>query len=129
MPRKPKPKNLVWDATDFYGNYVTLEQVTWNEHILIYHPEMTGYEELVKSVVEDPHEIRLSTQQNTALAFVSEPGTGPSPEGIRALVNYADTSYEKGSGFGIVVTAYPVDIIKYGTPQLGKIIHKRGRGK
>lgn len=129
MPLKSKRKNLVWDTTDFFGNYITLEQVTWNEHIVVEHPAMASYEALTKSVVENPDEIRLSTQQQTALAFISGPGTGPGPEGIRALVNYTDNSYEKGSSFGRIVTAYPVDIIKYGTPKLGKLIYKRGGGK
>jgi|GEM_PF-4505943 hypothetical protein len=125
MPRKSRPKDLVWDTTDLYGNYVILGQATWNEHILIEHPAMANYEALIKSVVQNPHEIRLSTQSNTALAFISAAGIGPRPEGIRALVNYADMFYEKGSGSGSIVTAYPVDIVKYGTPQLGKTIYKK----
>jgi hypothetical protein len=87
------------------------------------------YETLVKLTVEKPYEIRTSTQNNTALAFISEPGTGPSPQGIRALVNYADMHFEKGSTGGIIVTVYPVDFVKYRTPQLGKTIYKRGGGK
>ena len=129
MARKSKSKQLVWSTTDFYGNLVVLGQVTWSDHVLVEHPAMLGYEELVKSVIQDPNEIRLSTFQNTAIAFISEPGVGPRPEGVRALVNFADMSYEKGSASGMVVTAYPVDIIKYATPRLGKTIYKRGGRK
>ena len=129
MTRKAKIKDLVWSTSDFFGNSVMLVRSTWDLHILDEHPEMDTYEALVKSTVEKPFEIRTSTQNNTALAFISEPGIGPSPEGIRALVNYADTYFEKGSTSGMIVTAYPVDIVKYGSPQIGKTIYKRGGGK
>lgn len=126
MPKKRKAADLVWSTTDYFGNYVTLGRVTWDAHVLDQHPEMDTYESLVKSTIERPYEIRKSTKNNTALAFSSEPGSGPSTEGIRALVNYADMYFEKGSTVGMIVTAYPVDIAKYGTPMLGKSVYKRG---
>jgi hypothetical protein len=125
MSRKRNPN--LFSTNDFYGNLVTLAQTSWDEHILVEHPELAGYEDLIKSTLKNPSEVRLSTQSDTALAFISEPGTGPRPEGIRTLVDYADMFYEKGSSSGMVVTAYPIDIVKYGTPQLGKTIYKKGR--
>lgn len=41
---------------------------------------------------------------------------------IRALVNFSSTAYEKGSSTGFIMTAYPIDWIKFANPQLGKII-------
>jgi hypothetical protein len=126
VSRKLKPGALVFTTTDFFGNLVDFERGTWEGHVLVAHPEMAGYETLIKRVVEDPSEIRPSAHADTGLAFISEPGIGPRPEGIRVLVNYADTNIQKGSTSGIIQTAYPVDIQKYPKPQLGKAIYKKG---
>jgi hypothetical protein len=90
---------------------------------------MAGYETLVKSVVEAPAQIQVSTQHATGLAFISDPGVGPRPEGIRVLVNYAHTCYEKGATTGMVATAYPIDVQEYGNPRLGKTTYKKGGQK
>jgi hypothetical protein len=129
MPRKRKAKDLLWSTSDYYGNQITLGAETWDTHVLMGHPEMSAYGPLVKQTVEQPYEIRESTQSATALAFASAPGTGPSPEGIRVLVNYADMYFAKGATSGAVMTAYPVDIGKFGNPRLGKTIYRKGGGK
>ncbi len=90
---------------------------------------MAGLENLVKKTVQDPDIIRLSTVSDTGLAFASPPGVGPSPEGIRVLVSYVDVFYEKGATSGKVQTAYPVDVVKYGSPKLGRVIYKKGDHK
>jgi len=123
--KHPSP-SLVFSTTDFYGNLVTLTQDTWRAHIVFYHPSMVGYESLVEKTIQDPQEIRLSLYSSTGVAFVSPRGVGPRPEGIRVLVNYADTAYVKGATTGKVSTAYPVDLVKYRTPKLGKSIYKKG---
>jgi hypothetical protein len=87
---------------------------------------MAGYETLVEKTIQDPEQIRVSLYSSTGLAYISPPGVGPRPEGIRVLVNYADTAYEKGASIGRVSTAYPVDFAKYGSPKLGKIIYQKG---
>jgi hypothetical protein len=89
---------------------------------------MSGLEAVVEQTVQDPLEIRLSTLQNTAVAFVSDPNIGTHAEGIRILETYGDTYYEKGASSGMITTAYPVDIVKYSNPQLGAVIYKR-RGR
>ena len=126
--RHPRPpETLVFSTTDFFGNLVELTQATWNLHVLDEHPQMAGWEEAVCDVIRDPHEIRVSTEYDTGVAFISDAGVGPRPEGIRALVAFVDKFYEKGATTGIVVTAYPVDIAKYRNPHLGKTIYKKGR--
>jgi len=120
---------LLFTTTDFFGNSIILKTKTWELHILDEHPEMAGYEKMVQGVVEQPEQIRISTDYDSGLAFISSPGVGPRPEGIRVLVDYADTFYEKGASFGVVATAYPIDWIKYGHPKLGKTIYRRGGGK
>lgn len=122
MAKKPKP---LFSITDYFGNLVECSEETWYSHILDPiegHPQMAGHENLVQAVLKNPHEIRTSTQHLTGVAFISAPGIGPSPEGIRALVNFATTHYEKGSITGNLMTAYPIDWVRYANPQLGKII-------
>jgi hypothetical protein len=121
--------SLVFSTTDFYGNLVTLSEDTWNAHVIIEHPAMAGFENLVEKTIQGPDIIRLSTASETGVAFVSPAGVGPSPEGIRVLVNYVDIFYEKGATSGKVQTAYPVDVIKYGSPKLGRVIYKKGGHK
>jgi hypothetical protein len=122
-----KKKNPVLFSTlDFYGNLVKLPEKSWVGHILTEHPEMSGYHDLLREVIKDPAEIRVSSYVTTGVAFISTPGVGPRPLGLRVLVNYADEFYEKGSSTGDVTTAYPIDIIKYGNPQLGRTIYKKG---
>jgi hypothetical protein len=120
---------LVFSTTDFYGNLVTLSGDTWNTHIVVDHPDMAGCENLVQETVQDPHEIRVSTLSDTGVVFVSSSGVGPRPEGIRVLVDYADAFYEKGASSGRIVTAYPIDIVKYSRPNIGRLIHKKGGRK
>ena len=131
MPKKrTKP---LFAVTDYFGNLVECSEETWVSHILDPvdgHPQMAGYENLVQDVLKNPYEVRVSTQHQTGVAFISPPGTGPSPEGLRALVNFANAHYEKGSTTGNLMTAYPVDWVRYGNPRLGKIIKaatKHGR--
>ncbi len=84
---------------------------------------------IVQETIQEPLEIRLSTFSNTSVAFVSTPGAGSHAEGIRVLVNYADTAYEKGASSGKIQTAYPIDVIKYGSPKLGRTIYRKGGRK
>jgi hypothetical protein len=46
------------------------------------------------------------------------PGIGPRPEGMRVLVDFDSTDYLKGGAYGLVQTAYGVDVVKYGRPQI-----------
>ena len=128
MSKKKFPPTI-FNTTDFFGNLVSLSEQTWNVHIITEHTEMFGCEALVEKTVKDPFEVRLSTAYDTGVAFISAPGVGSHAEGIRVIVAYADTNYEKGASTGKVTTAYPVDIINYGSPQLGKTIFKKGGKK
>ena len=128
MSKKKRPA-LVFSTMDLWGNPIDLEEERWNSHIVLEHDAMKGCERLVQNTVEKPSEIRLSTHLNTALAHVSEPGIGPSPLGIRVLVEYSDIHYEKGGSTGKILTAYPIDLVRYGSPQLGKTIYRKGGKK
>lgn len=86
---------------------------------------MVGYENLVEVTLKNPHEVRESTFFEAGIAFISEPGAAGHAEGIRVLVAYTDTHYQKGASKGKVTTAYPVDILRYSSPQLGRTIYKK----
>ena len=109
MPKKKQKP--VFSATDLWGNLVILPEETWLNHIvepIDGHTEMKGYENLVKQVVVNPYEAYLSTQQSTAILFLSDPNVGPRPEGIRerdsrgvgmlAWICAARFSRDEGSG-------------------------------
>lgn len=131
MSKKRHPEPLVFSTTDVFGNLVVLAQATWNEHIIDIdgHPEMAGWEQAVYDVIGDPHEVRLSTEYDTGVAFISDANVGPRPEGIRAIVGFAEKFYEKGATTGMVITAYPIDIVNYRNPRIGKTIYKKGGRK
>ncbi len=118
------PKNkavLIFNTTDYFGNLVGLWSDTWDTHIIdpvFGHPEMAGYQGLVQDVLQDPYEICPSTESKTGLAYISDRGVGPRPEGIRVLVDYRNTEFEKGSTSGTVTTAYPVDVVRYARPKI-----------
>ena len=128
MSKKRISRPLVFSATDCFGNYVELPESTWIEHVLDEHPEMAGYEELVKTILRDPYQVRRSTKHSTGAAFISAAGVGPRPEGIRALVIYSVEIIEvlKGSTTGFVTTAYPIDSGKYSNPRIGTPIYTKG---
>jgi len=128
VSKKRASHPLVFSATDCFGNYVELAESTWIEHVLDEHPEMAGYEEIVKAILRDPYQVRRSTKHSTGAAFISEAGVGPRPEGIRTLVIYAEEIIEvqKGSTKGLVTTAYPIDSGKYSNPRIGTPIYTKG---
>ena len=116
-----KPKHVFRQEPDIFGNLVDLYWSTWNGHVLDPvegHPDMAGLEHLVLKVLQDPYEVCQSTLDNAALAYISEPGIGPRPAGIRVLVGYDSTDYEKGSAYGTVNTAYPIDLVGYSNPRI-----------
>jgi hypothetical protein len=119
-----KKDALIFSVTDYWGNLVELSEQTWSVHICAPegHPQMIGYENLVKQILRSPYEVRSSTQAPTGAVFISHPQDGPSPEGIRAVVNYKSRAFQKGSTTGIVTTAYPVDLARYPTPKIGRVL-------
>jgi hypothetical protein len=119
-----KKNPVVFGLTEFFGNLVELPTSTWVDHVLVYHPEMVGHENVIQQVLKDPFEIKESTLYATGAAFISEPLL-VFPEGIRVLVNYTDISYQKGAATGLITTAYPVDLINYQRPNLGKTVYRK----
>jgi len=126
--RRRRPP-LLFQVTDYFGNLVALPEVRWLTHILdpiLGHPQMYGCENLVQQLLQDPLEIREGAFPTSAV-FISDPGVGPSPEGIRAVVKCTNLAFEKGACAGDITTAYPIDLIGYPTPRMRRIIVGRRR--
>lgn len=124
---KKKAPTTIFEVTDFFGNLVQLLPNTWTNHVMVEHPEMAAYQPLVQQTIVNPFEVCESTQYDFGAVFISPPGSGPSPEGIRAVVWYQHWSYQKGAATGLVATAYPIDIVRYGNPKVGKTIYRKGK--
>jgi hypothetical protein len=126
--KPPRASDYVFLTTDFYGNSLILNTKTWVDHILDEHPIMQGCEKLVELVVQKPYIIRTSSVSENGLVFISEEDAGPQRKAIRVVAKYADLmpEPEKGSSSGLISTAYPVDLVKYPNPRLGRIIYQRG---
>jgi len=110
---------------DWFGNEVYLTEETWTTHIVIEHPEMIGCETIVQQALQDPAEILESTLYSHGAVFATPAGTGPGVQGIRAVVSYGEISYQKGASTGKIATAYPIDVIKYGRPHVGRPLFKK----
>ncbi len=116
-----QPKCIFKNEPDVFGNRVTLYSSTWNTHVLhpiMGHPEMTGYESLVLQLLQDPQMVCPSTSDPLSLAYISDVGVGPRPEGVRVLVSYDTAGYLKGDIRGVVQTAYSIDWKQYSRPKI-----------
>lgn len=103
---------------DPYKNIVRLERGTWEKHIILRHPEVSGTSvETLRRLIESPDRIRRSTQADDMVAF--EDGT------LRAFVVYDDADFTTGETFGRVSTVYP----DTGTPStVGPVIYEKKGG-
>jgi hypothetical protein len=116
-----KPKFVFRDQLDVIGNLITLRRETWDVHVIDPvegHPDMGPFEGSLLQIIQDPAMICRSLTNHLSLAYVSDLGVGPRPEGIRLLVDFASADYLKGGLRGNVQTAYPVDFIAYPTPRI-----------
>jgi hypothetical protein len=116
----------IFNVTECFGNLVILPASTWTSHILDEHPEMDGFENLVRNVLRDPEEVRLGSHDMAAV-FLSGAGEGPGAQGIRVVVNYDAADFEKGATTGLVATSYPVDFVAYPNPRMGRTLLKKQR--
>jgi hypothetical protein len=118
---------VVFSTAGFRGNTITLYGPTWNDKIVIGHPEMAGLEDYVQSAIIDPDEIRPSTRFADSFGFkYSSPelvdalaGVGSTATEIRVLVYTTDpNNFMVGGTSSLITTAYPIDLSAY-TPRLG----------
>lgn len=118
---------VVFSTSGFRGNTITLYGATWNDKIVIEHPEMARLENYVEAAIIDPDEIRPSTRFSDAFGFkYSSPelvgalaGIGSTATEIRVLVYTNNQNNFMGGGTAcLITTAYPIDLSAY-TPKLG----------
>lgn len=106
--KEPGPaKALVFSTNDCFGSPVRLEQERWTNHIIDPydgHTELVGHEADVQLTVEDPDQIRPSTQTGKAFGFERALSTS---ETLRVIVYYDDpVQIWSGNTVGNVSTAY-----------------------
>ncbi|MDF2803156.1 MAG: hypothetical protein K0S61_3059 [Anaerocolumna sp.] len=64
---------VIFSTTDIQGRQVSLDESTWNKHILDGHPEMKDNEGTIKSTIEQPEFIYESgTHPNRDLFFARQ---------------------------------------------------------
>jgi hypothetical protein len=112
---------VIWTTTCIHGGTVSLYEDDWQGHVLVYHPEMAGQEDVVKRAVEDPKHLREGDYPDSR-AFEIESATNP--EGIRVFVRYEREMFVDGGIPGNVTTAYPINSKKYQS-RVGPIIYTR----
>jgi len=86
---------------------------------------MSGYENLLKTILSDPFEVWASAINPQAAIFLSDPLVGPTNSGVRTIVNYRALTFDAGSTSGLIVTAYPIDTARYPHPRIGRLLKKR----
>jgi hypothetical protein len=97
-------EEMLFEVLTPLGFWVHVTQHYWSLIVEIKHPVMSGQEAVVKKVLEDPEEIRLSRSDPDVYLFYRS-------ERPRRWV-CAVTKCEGDEGF--LITAYPTDAIKEG---------------
>lgn len=46
--------NIIFRTTDTLDRIITLDSQTWNDHVIMGHPEMSGNEAALKETIENP---------------------------------------------------------------------------
>lgn len=113
----------MFEKRNLLGNSVQLLRRTWVKHICLVHPEVTGLDFAIRSVVEVPSEVRFAGDPLS----LSEPGYCGFAEGTRVLVIYSAPGPERGTSVGRVATAYPVNATLFPGPRLGELIYHKSR--
>ena len=102
---EPDPA-LLFDVLTPLGFRVRVTVERWQLITTVKHPVMAGRDAVVKSTLENPDQIRQSRSNPHVLLFYRAEG---SSRWVCAVARQADDQ-------GFLITAYPTDAIKEGTP-------------
>ena len=102
---EPDP-DLLFEALTPLGFTVRVTRGRWHLITTAKHPAMLGREEMVKMTLEHPEQIRESRSDPQVLLFYHAEGAS---RWVCAVAKRADDQ-------GFLITAYPTDAIKEGTP-------------
>lgn len=94
---------MLFEVRTPLGFVVRCTRRWWEVIVAQKHPALAGKEEEVRSVLEDPDEIRRSRKDTDVVLFYR----GAKPRWTCAVVKRED-------GTGFLITAYPADVIKSG---------------
>ena len=101
-----EPEAVLFDVLTPLGFRVRVTAERWRLITTLKHPIMAGREAAVKTTLEDPEQIRQSRSDQHVLLFYRAEG---SSRWVCAVAKQADDQ-------GFLITAYPTDAIKEGTP-------------
>ena len=97
---------LLFEVLTPLGFRVRVTRERWQFITTAKHPVMAGRETVVKATLENPEQIRQSRSDPQVLLFYHAEG---SSRWVCAVAKQADDH-------GFLITAYPTDAIKEGTP-------------
>jgi hypothetical protein len=97
---------LLFEVLTPLGFRVSVTRERWQIITTSKHPVMSGREAIVKATLENPEQIRQSRSDPQVLLFYHAEG---SSRWVCAVAKRADDQ-------GFLITAYPTDAIKEGTP-------------
>ena len=107
MPPPKKP--TVFTATTQIPELlpqVTLYQHTWQDHIVLGHNEMDGYEAAVEETISEPTKILASNSVAGNYLFINENVTYGPNRPLRVAVKPVATPGKPGPPDGVVVSSY-----------------------
>ncbi len=86
---------------------------------------MAAHRWAIVACVEDPDAIRLSKESAQALVHEKSIDNLAPENLVRVIVRYNGTDFLTGLLSGVVVTAFPVNSMKYGGSRVGRYIYRR----
>lgn len=118
-----KPAAFIFEMPDCFRNTVGLAPDRW-QHIVEFHPEMEGLQDVIAGVVADPTQISTSTRQPLHFIFDGHKRLLPSPKIVRVVIKYMAADIKSGSTTGQIVTAYGP--MRSNTGEIGEVIYFAG---
>ena len=102
---EPDPE-LLFEVLTPLGFRVRVTRERWNLITTVKHPVMAGREDVVRATLENPEQIRQSRADEHVLLFYHAEG----------LSRWVCAVAKRAADQGFLITAYPTDAVKEGTP-------------
>ena len=102
---EPDPE-LLFEVLTPLGFWVRVTRERWQLITTAKHPVMAGREAFVKATLENPEQIRQSRSDPQVLLFYHAEGSS----------RWVCAVAKRAADQGFLITAYPTDAIKEGTP-------------
>ena len=81
----------MFKTKDIFGNPIELKATTWNEHILVNHPEMKDELKEIQSTVETPSLVYSSASSDERRVFFDQHSTSKYPQlYVKVVADYTE---------------------------------------